>query len=393
MESTIANYTPKLSNISQQYKSPPMRKRAIVCVTNDLSTDQRVKKTCLTLQKCGYNVLEIGRKLPDSLPFDPPYDVKRMKLRRNKGALFYAEYNIRLFFVLLFSKVDLIYSNDLDTLLACYLASKIRRKKLIYDTHEYFTEAPELVHRPKTKRVWERIEQHIFPKLRKVITVCDSIAHIYQKKYGLPVTVVRNIPQTFTPKTIKSRKELNLPEEKKILIIQGSGINVDRGAEEVVEALNYLSDQYLLLIVGNGDVIPQLKQNVKQKKLEKKVIFKSKMPFEELRQYTINADIGLTVDKDSNCNYLFSLPNKLFDYIHSEIPILSSQLVEIKNIIERYDIGYFIPNHSPKDIATTIERIFSDSKKLEKIKENLKLTKKDLCWEKEEKILINLILK
>ena len=105
-------------------------KKAIVCVTNDLTTDQRVRKTCMALMKCGYDVIETGRLLPDSMEFNPPYTIRRTKLGFNSGALFYAEYNIRLFFYLLFAKVDLIFSNDLDTLPAAFLASRIKRKKL-----------------------------------------------------------------------------------------------------------------------------------------------------------------------------------------------------------------------------------------------------------------------
>ena len=116
-----------------------MQKTAIVCVTNDLSTDQRVNKTCLTLQKCGYWVIETGRLLPESLPLERSYFTLRTKLWFRKGPQFYAEFNIRLFLYLMTSNVDLIFANDLDTLPAAYLAAKIRGKRLIYDTHEYFT--------------------------------------------------------------------------------------------------------------------------------------------------------------------------------------------------------------------------------------------------------------
>ncbi|PIF01705.1 MAG: glycosyltransferase, partial [Paludibacter sp.] len=366
---------------------------AIVCVTNDLATDQRVRKTCLTLQKCGYKVLETGRLLPDSLPFAPPYSIRRKRHWVNKGALFYAEYNIRLFLFLLFAKVDLIYSNDLDTLLACYLASKIRNKQLIYDTHEYFTEVPELISRPKVQRIWKRIENWIFPKLTKIITVNQSIADIYQKEYGKKVAVVRNIPLSFQPKEMKTREELQLPTDKKIIIIQGSGINIDRGAEETIQAMQYLAD-FVLLIVGNGDVIPTLKNMVKELNLSERVIFKSKMSFEQLRQHTINADLGLAMDKAISINYQYALPNKLFDYIHSNIPILTNQeLVEISKIIEEYKIGVFIENHTPKHIAEVIKNLFSDKEKFNQLKENTLIAKNELCWEKEEQELIKVIKK
>ncbi|MBP7152085.1 MAG: glycosyltransferase [Paludibacteraceae bacterium] len=367
-----------------------MQKIAIVCVTNDLVTDQRVHKTCLTLQKCGFFTIEVGRMLPESLPLQRPYVTKRFKLCFRKGPQFYAEYNIRLFFYLLFAKVDLIFANDLDTLPAAFLAAKIRRKKIIYDTHEYFTETPELVHRPKVQAIWQKIENFIFPKLQVIITVNDSIAELYKKKYNKNLQVVRNIPPTYIPSRLKTRKELDLPENKHILILQGTGINKDRGAEEVLTAMQYLQN-CILLIIGSGDVLPALQKMTKELQLENKVIFKTKMPFEELRQYTCNSDLGLAIDKDTNLNYHFSLPNKLFDYIHAGIPVLASDLPELKKIINHYDIGYFLQNHDPKNIAATIEYIFENAERYKTVKSNTEKAREELCWENEEKNLLQII--
>lgn len=366
-------------------------KTAIVCVTNDLSTDQRVHKTCVALQKCNYDVIETGRILPDSLPLDRPYKTRRIKHWNNKGAFFYAEYNIRLFFYLLFSKSDLIFSNDLDTLLACFFASKLKGVQLIYDSHEYYTEVPELVSRPKIQKIWTKIEEFIFPKLDKIITVNNSIAKLYEDIYKKKIAVVRNIPSTFIPEKIMTRMELELPENKYILILQGTGINVDRGAEEACLAMKYLNDDFVLLICGSGDALPTLKKIVMENELEEKVIFKAKMPFAELRQYTINSDLGLAIDKDTNLNYHFSLPNKLFDYIHAEIPILSSKLVELQNIITKYDVGYFIQNHEPQHIACTINEIFENQKEYQQKKANSLRAKHEQNWENEEKKIMEII--
>ena len=367
-----------------------MQKTAIVCVTNDLSTDQRVHKTCMTLQKSGFFVIEYGRLLPESMPIERSYFTHRKKLWFRSGPQFYAEYNIRLFFYLMSVEVDLIFANDLDTLPAAYLASKLRKKRLIYDTHEYYTETPELVNRPKTQNIWKKIEDFLFPKLTDIITVNKSIAKLYSVKYNKKVLVSRNIPQTFFPEKLKTRKELDLPDNKHIIILQGTGINVERGAEEACLAMKYL-DNCILLVVGSGDALPALKRITTENNLEDKIIFKNKMPFTELRQYTINSDLGLAIDKDTNLNYHFSLPNKLFDYIHSEIPILSSGLIELKQIIDQYDIGYYIQNHDPKHIAKVIKDIFSDKNRYDTVKYNTKKAKEDLNWEKEEKVLISII--
>ena len=369
-----------------------MQKTAIVCVTNDLSNDQRVHKTCMTLQKCGYWVKEYGRLLPESMPLERSYFTVRKKLWFRKGPQFYMEFNIRLFLYLLTAKVDLIFANDMDTLPAAYMAAKLRNKRLIYDTHEYFTEMPELVHRPFIQNIWKIMENYLFPKLTDILTVNSSIARLYGDKYNKMIHVSRNIPPTFEPERLKTRRELGLPEDKHIIILQGTGINVDRGAEEAVLAMQYI-DNAVLLIVGSGDVFPTLHKIIKENDLQGKVFFKPKMPFAELRQYTMNSDLGLTIDKDTNLNYHFSLPNKLFDYIHAGIPVLSSGLVELKQIIDRYNIGYYIQNHNPKHIAMVIKDIFSDEKLYNTVKQNTSKAKTDLCWENEEKVLMGVINK
>ena len=361
-----------------------MKKRVLVSVTNDLTTDQRVKKVCNSLLNLGYDILLIGRVLPDSKPIERPYPVLRMGLFFTKGALFYAEYNIRLFFVLLFAKVDIYHANDLDTLLANFLASKIRRKPIVYDSHEYFTGVPEIQNKPFVKGIWQGIERWIFPQLKFIFTVNKSIANLYKEEYGKELRIMRNIPLKQTVSVYKSKAELGLPLDKQIIITQGAGINIDRGIEEAVEAMRYLPN-VCFLIIGDGDIIPQLKESVKKLHLESQVIFKGRMPYSEMMQYTHHAELGLTLDKDTNINYRFSLPNKLFDYIHAGIPVLSTKVIEVKTIIDTYNIGLFIDTHEPKHIADKIVVALGNDELRKDWILNIPKAQEELHWGEEEK--------
>lgn len=368
------------------------KKRIIVSVTNDLYTDQRVHKICQFLHENNHSVLLVGRKRSKSLELNPrDYKIKRMRLIFEKGALFYAFFNLRLFFFLLFKKSDVLLSNDLDTLLANYLVSKIKGKRLVYDTHELFTEVPELTSRPKVRSVWLRIEKWIFPKLKTVYTVNQSIAGIYAKKYNVPVKVVRNISPKWSSEHIKTKQELDLPVDKYIIILQGAGINIDRGAEEAVEAMKSIENA-VLIFVGDGDVIPQLKTKVTNDGLSEKVKFFGKKPYQELMQYTFHADIGLTLDKDTNPNYKYSLPNKVFDYIHTNTAVVASNILEVSNVVQKHNVGVILKEVSPNAISNAINKLIKDETHLKQLKSNCSIAAKEVNWENEVAVLEKIYL-
>ncbi len=362
-------------------------KLVIVSVINDLVSDIRVQKTCNFLTDKGFQVLLIGRRLPQSLPInDWKFKTKRMNLFFRKGVAFYLFFNVRLFFNLLFTKADLLFSNDLDTLLPNYLVSKIKRIPLIYDSHELFCEVPELQQTPFKKKIWLILERKIVPNLNYALTVSSSIAEVFKNKYGTAFLVLRNIPPAPDENIkLKSKAELGINETKKMVLLQGAGINVQRGAEELVQAMRFIDDA-VLYIIGSGDVWSTLEKMITDKEITGKVILINKLPKNELIHYTKNADLGITIDKPSNLNYLYSLPNKLFDYIHCEVPILASKLVEIEKIIKEYEIGDFIESHDPKGIAVKITEMLN-SEKRNSWKKNLLTAKNVLTWEREKETL------
>ena len=150
-------------------------KKVSLSVINDLVTDNRVHKVAVSLQRMGFEPLLIGRMLPESLPVERSYFTYRMKLVFRKGPLFYLGYNLRLFFYLLKSDTEVFVANDLDTLPANYLISRIKRKPLVYDSHEYFTEVPELIGRPVVRAIWKGIERLLVPQVDAAYTVPQFI--------------------------------------------------------------------------------------------------------------------------------------------------------------------------------------------------------------------------
>jgi len=363
---------------------PSEKKPSVVfSVTNCICHDQRVQKMASLVTGLGCNVTIIGRRSGKCC------DINELKIRAirfrmifRRGFLFYGFFNMRLFFSLLFRKNDLLVADDLDTLLPNYIVSKIRRIPLVYDSHEYFTGVPEIQNRPFVKWVWRTIERSVFPNLYNVITVSDPIAEKYLSEYGIRPITVRNCAES--SKGIKSytRKELGIEQSHLLAIIQGTGINADRGGEELIEAIG-MTNGITLLIIGSGDLLPLLKSKVNGLNLQDRVRFIPALSWKEMMRYTRSADAGLSLDKDTNLNYRFSLPNKLFDYLSAGIPVIAGSLPEVKKIVEENECGIIISDISPQEISNALIKVRDDHKYLNNLKKNAIHASEKLIWDKE----------
>jgi glycosyltransferase involved in cell wall biosynthesis len=349
-------------------------KRIVVSVSNDLVTDQRVSKICRTLKELDYDILLIGRKNYSPHRLNRDYETKRMRMLFNRGFLFYAELNIRLFFVLLFTKKDMLFSNDLDTLLPNYLVAKLQGKELIFDSHELFSEIPELENRKLVKSFWLKIESSILPKLTKVMTVSESIKIHFENLYGINVTLVRNFPVL---QKIQPKKFSFSTKGKKVILYQGA-VNIGRGLELMIDTVKILDD-YLLVIIGTGDILEDLEQKVLNEGLENKVKFTGKMLPKDLRHLTPNATVGLSLEEDLGLNYRYALPNKVTDYLHAEVPVIVSDLPDMKKLVTEAEVGEILVERTPESLAKLIKKVAQND-----YSAALQKAKKDLNWSNEK---------
>ncbi len=361
-------------------------------VTNDLVTDQRVHRVATCFHEAGHQVKLIGRVLPESPPVERIYSTLRFKLPFTKGPFFYASYNLKLFFVLLKEKSDVYYANDLDSLPANFLAAKIRRKPIIFDSHEYFPEVPELVNRKVVKQFWLTIERLIVPRLKHCITVSPSIAALFYEKYGVPFKLVRNVPFLRTKEVLLNppkKSDLGIPAENKVILYQGA-LNVGRGLELVMEAMTYLKNT-TFLVIGAGDIEQDLRKRAQSLELGNRVVFTGRIPSEELPKYTLLADLGFSLEEDLGLNYRFALPNKLFDYIHAEIPVLASNLPDMAALVKKYKVGKIAQDRTPKAIALAFQSMLEDEAQRKVWQTNCSLAQKALNWDTEKLVLLNIL--
>jgi glycosyltransferase involved in cell wall biosynthesis len=357
-------------------------KKIFVALTNDVSTDYRVHKICNYLISKKYDVVVYGRVLPNTIKVKRDYKIVRKKHIFNNNFLFYAEFNVRLFFYLIFSKFDYILSNDLDTLPACFFASKIKTIELVYDSHELFSEGPELQGRKFVQSFWRILEDFFLPKVEKAYTVSQSIVEFYDDKYQNKMGLIRNIP---LKKDVLEVEEVVFPTTNKTILYQGV-LNPGRGLKPMIKALKFIDDLDLI-VIGYGKVEEELKAFVVKEKMTERVHFLGRIARDKLFNYTKKATLGMVLEEPLGLSFQYSLPNKLFDYIHAGIPIVAGNLPEISRIIKEHKVGVLVDDYQPKTIAKVIKNLLNDALLLLEIKENQQKAKEVLCWEKESKKL------
>ena len=356
--------------------------RVVILTTNDFCTDRRVMKVASVFRQLNFELILLGRLTHNSQPLQLDAQVKRFRMLFHHSFLFYAEYNVRAFFYLLFASYSHILSNDTDTLPAAFLVSKLRRKKLLFDAHELFPEVPELHNRKFVKNCWHGIEQFIFPQLKFSYTVSRSIAQHYNRKYGMQMQVVRNMPELQM-----HEKGINNFGSEKIILYQGA-LNKGRGLEWIIDAMPFV-DKAMLLIIGTGDIEKQLHERVLLNGTADKVKFLGRIDGNELTKYTALASVGLCMLEPLGLSYQYALPNRIFDYLHANVPVIATDFNEIRAIVDTYKTGVLINTQDPKQIALAVNKILNEGFDTS----HFATVAQQLCWENESKKLIEIIRK
>jgi len=354
-------------------------KRIIITVTNDINSDQRMIRIADSLLKLKYDVVMVGRIRRDSKELSGQnFQQHRFRLWFKKGKLFYAQYNISLFFYLLFHNFDIVYSVDLDSIFPGWLVARLKRKKIVYDAHEYFTELPELEGRPFTRKCWELVGKLFVPRVDAAITVSFSLAEEMEKKYKKNFFVVRNVPLYAEVKLI--------PKEQRIILYQGV-INKGRGIIEMLDALKEINAE--LQIAGRGDILDEVKIKIEKLDLTDKVQLLGNLNLLQLKAGNSQAAIGLNLLDSSSKNYYFSLANKFFDYVHAGVPSVCMNFPEYKRLNNEFEVSVLIPDLKKDTLRDAVNKLITDEKFYHTLQSNCLRAAKEWCWQEEEKKLIH----
>lgn len=350
-----------------------------IAVTTDITFDQRIIKIASSLSKHGYKVTVIGRKKKKPVEAMFPFETQWLSCWFNSSVLFYAEYNMRLFFRMLFSTYDVHCACDLDTLPAMATAANLKSKKLVFDAHEYFEESVEIVHKKHIQKIWEWIGKMFIPFSKLRYTVSESLAEELTKKYGRKFYVVRNMPG-YLPGNKEYIRE-------KVIWYQGA-INAGRGLECMIDCIVELPG-YIFKLAGEGDLFVALKEQVKRKQLENRIVFLGRLNQKELLQHSEKAFIGIDLLDAGSKSYYYSLSNKSLDYIQSRLPCLRMNFPEYRRLQGQFETGILIDKIDKFLILDAIHQ-FEDESRYNRLLTECHKAAENYNWESEEEILLEL---
>ncbi|WP_167848850.1 glycosyltransferase [Methanolobus halotolerans] len=362
-------------------------------VTNPCINDARVLKEATSLSKDGYELVIRAISNDGILPVQQKdgFCIKRMnrKIRQNTllGKL---SYSSKFIYHSIKENADIYHAHDMSTLLECYIASKWNRSKVIYDSHELFIR--NFDNKKNYKNPYFYLERFLIKKVDLVITVNDFIAKELQQRYSLKnaPSVIMNCPSLYNSNEFDTKSELRSKcNSKNVVVFQGV-IREGLGLRNLIRSIGYLNNDYKLLIIGDGPILDELIDLSKQLSLDHKIYFTGKVPHEELLSYTKIAHLGLIYPEKYNLSHYYMAPNKFFEYIHANIPVLVPDYPFLRENVLKYGIGLLADSENPEDFAKHITEVFSDRKKYANMKRNTETAKNNLNWENEEKKLIEL---
>ncbi len=349
-------------------------KHIVICSTSLAEYDRRIQRIAKTLSS-GYEVGWISR---GSLSVDW-LTHRGLNPIFGKGFLFYAFFNIRLFFKLLFVKSDIICAVDLDTVLPCYLVAKLRRKTLVFDAHEYFVEVPELEGRDFVKNFWVRIEKFCLSKNKYNYTVGPELAKIFAERLGQKYEVIKNVP-------FKSKQKIEKKSDGKTMVYLGM-VNEGRGVELAIKSLVELTDKKLK-IIGSGDVEEKMKTLAKKLGVEDRVVFKGYVQPDSIELELSTCWIALNMLNPISKSYYYSLANKFFDYMHVGLPTVNMAFPEYQAINENTKSGVLASAYTSDALIEAVHKL-EEGAFYSACVDNMMASKYYYSWDNESKSLLD----
>lgn len=285
------------------------------------------------------------------------------------------------------SGADVIHAHDVNVLPTAWLAARVRRVPLVYDAHEISTDREGY----QAFRKWVGwIEKKIMPGVVASITTTDMRAKFFARAYGIErPLVLQNRPRWQARQASDQlRARLQLKEPWPIILYQG-GLQQGRGLPRLLEAAAQVQKAYFVF-VGGGRQEAELYDQAQGLQLGDRVHFIPTVSLAELPSLTASADIGVQPIENTCLNHLTTDSNKLFEYVMAGLPVVASNLPEIRKVVESHDLGLLVEPGNTGALVAALQVLVTNEDRRSYYAHQAVKAAKQLSWEEQEFLLVDL---
>lgn len=296
----------------------------------------------------------------------------------------YVEFIVRVTIFYRRKEIGLINIHTLALLPFGIFLKNLYNAKLVYDTHELETETDGQI--GIRKKLAKILEKKLIRKCDLVFVVSENIADWYAKEYDImrPV-VVKNAPQLFEQrKTNHFRTDLGVKEDSVIVLYQG-GLSHGRGIDLLLECFKRRDDDRVVMVfMGYGELEEEIKEASKKRN---NVFFYPAVAPEVVLEYTSSADIGVSCIENTCLSYYYCLPNKLFEYAMVGLPVIVSNMKEMRELVEHYEMGIIVEADDTEAMDKALNKVLTAD--IDQMKKNARRCAEENAWELQEIKMIN----
>jgi len=365
------------------------KKKVLITFLGNINYDTRSKNLYDTFSANNFDVEFIGFDWMTEGFTETQGDISIFKLKKGFLSLsFYLKFIWHIKLKLLNTKASIIFAEDIYTLPFAVIFGKLKRAKIYYDSRELFGYLAGLKEKKFKQAFWKLTEKIFIKKADYVMVTGPMDGKFLKDEYRLKnIILLRNLPRYYKPTLqLDLRSHLNIDKSKKIILYQGVLLK-GRGIEKVFSVLDELPN-HVFVIAGGGEYEEHYKKFAVQMNIAHQVFFLGKLTQEELPKITTSVDIGVSLIENISVSYYYALPNKLFEYIMAEVPVITSNLPQMKEIVDEYDVGFAVNIDNKDELISAIKTLSEDSDLYQSKKQNCHIASQELNWEKEVTALL-----
>jgi len=290
------------------------------------------------------------------------------------------------------TKADIYQANDADTLIQAYISAKLNRGKILYDSHEIFSELEMNKNNIFLGSIFNLIESVIIPNTDARITTNEHRAKFLEEKFGKKFQIMENYStQKYAPKDYdmikkRIRKEYGVLSSDTLFIYCGRIHN--RRIEETLRAFEKVKNKNIrFLIAGNT-------QKYKLRVSDDRVALLGRVDAKKVTELEIASDVGFIFYEPTNLNNIYASSNKIFSYMTNGCAIITSNdILTNRETVENEKTGLCVNPANEKEIQKAIQWMIDNPKEVEIMKKRgMKAAKDKYNWEANESRFINIYL-